>query len=44
MVIKHIEQGKCDNMTTEQYDKLIECLETIVEVECTKTKKSWFGL
>ena len=44
MVIKHIEQGKCDNMTTEQYNKLIECLEMIVEVECTKTKRSWFGI
>lgn len=42
-LIKNIENGKCDNMTTEQYNKLIECLNVIIEVKQT-TKSIWkFG-
>jgi len=42
-LIKNIENGKCDNMTPEQYDKLIECLNVIIEVKQT-TKSIWkFG-
>lgn len=43
-LIKNIELGKCDNMTTEQYEKLIECLNIIVEIETNKSKCIWnFG-
>ena len=38
-VIKHIEEGKCDNMTFEQYNKIIKCLETIIEIEQKKDEK-----
>lgn len=42
-LIKNIENGKCDNMTPEQYDKLIECLNIIIEVKQT-AKSIWkFG-
>lgn len=42
IVIKHIEEGKCDNMTFEQYNKIIECLETIIDIEQKKMKRIWF--
>lgn len=43
-LIKSIEKGHCDSMTKEQYDKLIECLQTLVEVKETKKDKLWnFG-
>lgn len=43
-LIKAIDNGQCDSMTTEQYDRLIECLQILVEVKQEKKRKIWnFG-
>lgn len=43
-LIKAIEKGKCDNMTTQQYDRLIECLQILIEVKQEKKRSIWkFG-
>ena len=38
-LISNIKNGKCDNMTTEQYNSLIQCLNKLVEIE-TENKTS----
>lgn len=45
-LIESIKNGHCDNMTPEQYNKIIECLQTIVEVRenNNKTKRKWYQL
>ena len=42
-LIKNIESGTCDNMTTDQYNSLIECLNKLVEIEIEnkKCRKLW---
>lgn len=43
-LINNIKTGQCDNMTNEQYEKLIECLNIIVEIKQEKRKSIWrFG-
>ncbi len=42
-LIKNIDNGNCDNMTTEQYDKLIDSLNVLIEIK-KSDKKIWkFG-
>lgn len=40
-LISNIKNGQCDNMTTEQYEKLIECLNVIIEIKQDKKKIAW---
>ena len=43
-LIKAIEKGQCDSMTPAQYDRLIECLQILVEVKQEKKRNIWnFG-
>jgi len=42
-LIKNIDNGNCDNITTEQYDKLIDSLNVLIEIK-KSDKKIWkFG-
>jgi len=40
-LIDAINNGQCDNLTTEQYDKLIECMQLIIEIREKPTRRTW---
>ena len=42
-LIKNIDNGNCDNMTTEQYDKLIDSLNVLIEIKKSDKKICKFG-